>query len=125
MNETNTTPFSAGKLVFGLILVAVGVLAFVDAIDVWEPWELWRYWPVLLIILGISKEIDVLRMRKGDDGFFLIAVGVWMLAATQGFLGLDYVTAFPLALAVAGLGIILHALIGIEEKSGTRKEQQS
>ena len=123
MNDITSTPtpFSAGRLVFGLILFAIGVLAFVDAIDLWEPRDLWRYWPVLLIVLGVSKEIEVLRTRKGDNGFVLIAIGVWMLAATQEFLGLDYVTAFPLGLAVAGLGIILHALIGIDGK----KEQHS
>jgi hypothetical protein len=123
-NNTSTAPFSAGRLVFGIALFAVGILAFVDAIDLWEPRELWRYWPVILIVLGVSKEIDVLRTRKGDNGFVLIAIGVWMLAATQEFLGLDYVTAFPLGLAVAGLGVILHALIGIEG-NGKRKEQQS
>ena len=113
---------SAGKLVFGIILFAIGVLAFVDAIDLWEPRELWRYWPVILIVIGISNEIDTLRARRGDGGYILVAVGVWMFAATQELLGLDYVTAFPLGIAVAGLGVILHALVGVEEE---KKEKQS
>lgn len=127
MNDiTTTTPAAeeparvpAARLVFGIVLFAIGVLAFVDAIDLWEVREVWRYWPVLLIVLGISKEIDVFRTRKGDNGVVLIAIGVWMLAATQKFLGLDYASAFPIGIAVAGMGIILHALAGV----GGREKQ--
>jgi hypothetical protein len=112
---------SAGRLVFGVVLVAIGVLAFFDAIDLWETRELWRYWPVILIVIGLSNEYDALRTRQGDGGYILLAVGVWMLAGSQEFLGLDYRSAFPLGIAVAGLGMILHALLGI----GGKKEKQS
>ena len=128
MNDVTTSSgeaparLSAGKLVFGIVLFAVGVLAFFDAIDLLEVRELWRWWPLILIVLGVSNEIDALRTRRGDGGYWLIAVGVWMLAATQEFLDLDYVTAFPLGIAVVGLGIILHALLGVE---ANKKEKQS
>jgi len=116
----------AGRLVFGVVLVAIGVLAFFDAIDLWETRELWRYWPVILIVIGLSNELDALRTRQGDGGYILVAVGVWMLAGSQEFLGLDYRSAFPLGIAVAGLGMILHALLGIGGKSAAaKKEQQS
>ena len=125
MNDTITTPthVPVRRLVFGIILFAIGVLAFVDAIDLWEPRELWRYWPLILIVIGVTNEADTLRTRRGDGGggYILVAAGVWMLAATQEFLGLDYFTAFPLGIAVAGLGVILHALVGVESK----KEKQS
>lgn len=128
MNDMQTTTgaqpeprISAGKLVFGIALLAVGILTFVDAIDVLDVREIWRYWPVILIVLGVSNEIDTIRTRKGDGGYILIAIGVWMLAATQGFLGLTYRSAFPLGVVVAGLGIIFHALLGVEGK----KEKKS
>jgi hypothetical protein len=128
MNDITTRPaaeesarISAGRLVFGIVLFGIGVLAFVDAIDLWEPRELWRWWPVFLIVIGLSNEFDTLRTRRGDGGYILIAVGVWLLAGSQEFLGLSYATAFPLGIAVAGLGMILHALLGVQ--SGDKEKQ--
>ena len=128
MNDIITRPateeparISAGRLVFGIVLFAIGVLAFVDAIDLWEPRELWRWWPLFLIVIGLSNEYDTLRTRRGEGGYVLIAVGVWLLAGSQEFLGLSYATAFPLGIAVAGLGMILHALLGV--RSGDKEKQ--
>ena len=116
---------SVGKLVFGIVLVAAGVLAFVDAIDLWDSREIWRYWPVVLIAVGVSNEIDTLRTRRGGGGgFVLVAVGVWMLASTQAFWGLTFKTAFPLAISVVGLGMILHALLGVKDEQ-EKEEKES
>jgi hypothetical protein len=119
--EQPESSISAGKLVFGIALLVIGVLTFFDAIDVWEWREIWRYWPVILIVLGVSNEVDAIRTRRGGGGYILIAVGVWMLAGSQEFLGLDYRRAFPLGVVVAGIGVILHALLGVEAK----KEKKS
>lgn len=119
--EQPESRISAGKLVFGIALLVIGVLTFFDAIDLWEWREIWRYWPVILIVLGVSNEVDAIRTRRGGGGYILIAVGVWMLAGSQEFLGLDYRSAFPLGVVVAGIGVILHALLGVEQK----KEKKS
>ena len=123
MNDIQTTTgeppesrISAGKLVFGIALLAVGILLFVDAIDLWEPREIWRLWPVFLIVIGIGSEIDTLRTRKGDGGFVLIAIGVWMLAGSLELFDLSYRSAFPLGVVVFGLGLITHALLGVQKK---------
>ena len=116
MNEqTQANGFSAGKLAAGMALVAVGIVGIVQAR------ELWRYWPLLLIFIGLGQEADALRTRRGDGGFFLIAVGVWMLCGSLRLFGLDYGDAFPMAITMAGLGLVLHALLGIEG-SNSQKE---
>jgi hypothetical protein len=102
---------SAGKLVIGLILLAVGVVTFLDGIDVFHSGELWNYWPVILIAIGLANEIDAIRMRRRDGSYILLAVGVWLFVGNFELFGLSYVDAFPLGIVVVGLGIILHALI--------------
>lgn len=118
--DTNTQParIPAGKLLTGIALLAVGILAFTHAIDFddWYPEEIWRLWPVILIVIGIGSEIDTLRTRKGDGGFVLIAIGVWMLAGSLELFDLSYRSAFPLGVVVFGLGLITHALLGVQKK---------
>ena len=112
-----------GKLVWGLALLTVGILGFLDAIDLYEVRGLWRYWPVLLIVLGVGSEADALAHRRSGGGYMLIAVGVWLLAGTHHFLGLTHRSAFPLGVAVAGLGVIVHALIDAPQQP--KKENES
>jgi hypothetical protein len=114
---TNTTEpqggIAAGKLVFGLILLAIGILTFADFTHVIDYSEIWRYWPVLLILAGIGHEIDALRERRSGGGFVLMAIGTWLLVSQNRIFGLHYRSALPLALTVAGLGMVVHAIIDI------------
>lgn len=112
-DTTPTQPLPTQKLAFGLVLIAVGGLAFVDAVDLfdWDPRSLWRLWPLLLIALGAASEFDALRARRSDGGSFLIGVGVWMLIATQGYFDLGFRSAFPLAVVIVGLFLVIHAVV--------------
>jgi hypothetical protein len=102
---------NAGKLTLGLVLLTVGILASLDTLDIWEAGRIWDYWPVLLIILGISREIDGFRRHTRESGYALIAVGVWMLFGTQHYFDLSIRRAFPIGMVVFGLGVLVHALI--------------
>ncbi len=106
---------STGQLVFGLALIALGLASFLDSIDLVEIGRVGRYWPLILILIGVTSEIDALQSRKGGGGYFLIAIGVWFLAGRELF-GLSYRTAFPLAVVVVGAGLTLHALFDLPAK---------
>ncbi|MDP9192553.1 MAG: DUF5668 domain-containing protein [Acidobacteriota bacterium] len=100
-----------GKLAVGIVLLLVGLLSFTDYMEMFEFREIWRFWPVFLIFIGVSSEIDSLRQRTSGGGYIVAAIGVWMLVANHHFFGLNHRTAFPLGIAVVGLGVILHALV--------------
>ena len=102
-----------GKLAFGIVLLLVGILGFTDYLDVLDVRDIVRFWPALLIFIGVSSEIDALRQRQSGGGYIVAAIGVWLLFATQHFFGLTHRTAMPLGIAVAGLGVILHALVDL------------
>ena len=105
-----------GRLTVGIVLLVLGIVGFTDAIDLWEPRELLRFWPVALIVIGVASEADAIRERRSGGGFILIAVGVWMLAATQHLFGLRFGSAMPLGVVIAGLGLVLHAIVDVPRK---------
>ena len=122
--EETPKHFSSQKLVFGIVLIVIGALAFMDAVDLWNPRVLWRLWPVVLILLGLASEVDALRERRSDGGSILIGIGVWFLAATQDIFGLTHRTAFPLAVVVVGLFTTLHAIVDKPEPAKKEKTHE-
>jgi hypothetical protein len=113
MDNTTSTDnrIPMGKLAVGIVLLLVGLLSFTDYMEMFDLREIWRFWPVFLIFIGVSSEIDSLRQRTSGVGYIVAAIGVWMLVANHHFFGLNHRTAFPLGIAVVGVGVILHALV--------------
>lgn len=123
--DTTQPSLHAGKLAFGLVLVAVGVALFLDAIDIMEIGMWWMYWPVTLIAIGIANAFEAIRRRQGDGSWFLIGIGVWMLAGSLEVFDLSYGSAFPLAVICVGFGAVLHAIIDVPQpKKENEHEQQ-
>ncbi len=79
MDTTQPTTLPIGKLVVGLVLLAVGLALFLDAVDIVEVGMWWMYWPVILIAIGLANAYDAIRRRQGDGSWFLIGIGIWML----------------------------------------------
>lgn len=123
---SNGKKISAGKLVVGLVLLVVGVATFLETVDLWDSGSLWSYWPLILIAIGTANEIDAIRRRKSGGSYILLGIGVWMLAGSFGLFGLSFGEAMPLAIVVAGLGVLLHAIIDVPtpEKENNHERQQ-
>jgi hypothetical protein len=124
--SSNGKKISAGKLVVGLVLLVVGVASFLQSADLWDSRSLWSYWPLILIAIGAANETDAIRRRKSDGSYVLLGIGVWMLAGSFGLFGLSWSEAFPLAIVVAGLGVLLHAIIDVPtpEKENNHEQQR-
>ena len=114
----------ANKLIFGLLLIAVGTLAFLGSIDVIPVHHIGRYWPLILIAIGVGGELEAIHKRKGDGSFILLAVGCWMLAGTFHLFDLSIRGAMPIGVVVAGVFVILHALIDRPAVSAANQSQE-
>lgn len=120
--EQNEQKLPVAKLVWGLVLLTLGVLTLLETTDLWDSGPIWTWWPLFLIVIGAAGEIDALRARKSDSSFIALAIGVWMLAGSRELFGLSYHSGMPLALVVAGLFIVIHAVI--DRRDTVKKENE-
>ena len=55
-----------GTFVAGIVFTFIGVVALLDALDVWEL-RPFRLWPILLIAVGVAVIAGARTPEEGDD----------------------------------------------------------
>lgn len=102
-------------LVLGGLLIALGVIVLLENLGViylGSLWELWRWWPLILVFLGLSKFFAPGDFRERRSGFWLMAIGVWLLISFFRVFGLGFSESWPLLLVAAGISAIWQSTSG-------------
>jgi predicted membrane protein len=100
------------QLVMGLFIIALGMLFFLDRLDILEARAYLRYWPVVLIAVGIAQ---LPRARSGiglATSLFWIIVGGWLLLGNLRLITLTFRDAWPALLIVVGGLLVWQAVSG-------------
>jgi predicted membrane protein len=122
--RTAPTPVTP-QLVFGLFVMALGVVLGLDSLGIADAGYIIRFWPVGLVMLG------VMIASRGESharfwGFFWVIVGSWLLLRSLGIVRVGFWQLFwPMVLVWIGGSLILKQLqqsghVRIENKSGDR-----
>jgi hypothetical protein len=102
-------PPTAG-IIFAVLMIAAGVLLFLDNLGFYHVYNIWRLWPVALIAVGISKMFE----SRGTGGLvwscLVTAAGVIFLLDNLGVWHVSWNLIWPLALVGAGLSMLFHAM---------------
>lgn len=100
-----------GRLLWGLVLIAIGGALLLDRFALADTEDWWRYWPLIVIALGVAKLIDARSLRGRGSGLWLIGLGGWMLVSSLGLFGFGWHNSWPLLLILVGLSVILRAVV--------------
>ncbi|MGH7741318.1 MAG: LiaF transmembrane domain-containing protein [Candidatus Eiseniibacteriota bacterium] len=103
---SETTNHSAFRLVFGLGLVAAGILFTLANLGLIDSDVLSQYWPTLIILYGLLRMIGVGCQRSWLTGLMIALFGAWWLLHNLGLLPFDIWQMWPLLLIFVGLGIM-------------------
>src|SRR4051794_39332933 len=91
------------QAVFGLMVIAIGVLFTLDNLDVIDAREYLQYWPVGLVAIGVLKLYHASRGGQGwVGGLFFVSIGAWMLIERIVYFRIDAREVMPLFLVFLG-----------------------
>ena len=114
----------SASLIFGLAIVAIGVLFLLDNFGV-PVGNVWGYWPVILIAIGLAKLVDSKEAAGRSGGAIILLVGLVFMADK---IHLPFLRdrnlwdLWPVAIIVVGFMMLWGALEGksISGVAGTR-----
>ncbi len=107
----NDSGFAAVRLVFGLLILSVGVLFLLGNMEILNPNHYLRLWPALLIVLGLLQFIRPHRRTGYILGSILVIVGSVMLLNRLYIIHVSFRDYWPLILIVVGVMMVLNHAI--------------
>ena len=99
------------QLVWGIIIIVVGLAILAQRMDVAEIGELWTWWPLLFVVVGIIKMVPPTTPSLIVDGCYYIAFAALFYIVSWGLWGLNYFNFWPLLLIVWGAGLVLRSIV--------------
>ncbi|MFK3741302.1 LiaF transmembrane domain-containing protein [Massilia sp. TN1-12] len=91
------------QVLWGLLLVGLGVAFLLDQLGKLEISELWHYAPLLLVVVGINQTIGYPSAREFSNGLWTVFIGLWLFAVFEGLWGLTFGNSWPLFIIITGI----------------------
>lgn len=99
-----------GSALFGLILIAIGVLSIASSLGYMNFWDMFsQYWPVIIILLGLKAIVE--ERSNTFFGLILTGIGSMLLVDNLGYYiipGLDFhELIIPFIVIIIGINFML------------------
>lgn len=78
MNTQERTPIFSPRLVFGLAVLAFGLILLADSLRWYDAWHLLTWWPLVLAAFGLARLVQ--------DGPLSLRGHVWLIFSVAGFI---------------------------------------
>ena len=108
--RTDRSGIALSRVVFGLVVVAIGVLFTLDNLGLMHAGEVLRFWPVAFIAIGVTCFVDSCRGGRYLAGSIWIFAGVWLLLEEFDYVHIRLWDFWPLLLVIIGASILWRAL---------------
>lgn len=100
------------RLVFGLVVIIIGVLFTLENFDVLDAGDYLRFWPLALIAFGFVQALQPSSRSARAVGVILAVVGVWLLLGELGLIDWSLWDLWPVILILVGASLVWRALGG-------------
>jgi predicted membrane protein len=106
-------PILATQLVFGLGIVALGVLFTLDNLDILNARDYLPFWPIVLLAAGLANLSSARDGGSRTVGGLLTFIGAWLLLSHFGWWHLRFRDLWPLILVLWGALIVWRGWHGV------------
>jgi predicted membrane protein len=97
---------SKQRIVFGSVIIGIGILAFLDKLNLFQIGHFFQFWPTVFIVAGLLKITKAKTISRALTGLGLISFGIILMLTHMGVIHLGWHDLWPLILIFVGLSII-------------------
>jgi hypothetical protein len=98
------------QVLWGLLLVGLGVAFLLDQMNIVDITDFWRYAPLLLVVAGINQTIGYPSAGEFSKGLWNVLIGLWLFAVLQGLFGLTFANSWPLFIIISGITMAIRPI---------------
>ncbi len=100
------------RLVFGLVIIVIGVLFTLENFELLDASNYLRFWPLVLVAFGLVQALQPSSRSARAVGVILIVVGVWLFLGELGLIDWSLWDLWPVILILIGASLVWRALGG-------------
>ena len=101
-----------GRLVFGAVLVTLGILWTLDNLGLTDASEFVRWWPALVMGYGLLRLTGLDGTRRVVSGALFVLAGGWMLAHSLGYAHVSIFRLWPVFMIFIGATLVWRSMRG-------------
>lgn len=101
-----------GRLLFGILLVALGALWTLDNLGIADADQVLRWWPALLLAYGFVRVTGLDGTRRVVGGVLFMLAGGWMLARELGLVHISIFQLWPVFMILIGASLVWRSMRG-------------
>ena len=101
---------NTSRLVFGLVVILLGVLFTLDKLEYLDVGDYWAYWPVLLIAVGLGRLLQPRGSHRRSSGMVWITIGTVILLVNLDVIPHRVWHYWPVLLVLVGVSMVWRAI---------------
>ena len=94
------------KVFFGLAVIAVGIIMFLDNMGLGLDVNLFDFWPLILVAIGLNQVVQPKEARQSFSGWIFIGIGALFLLDNLGYIYFNFGDLWPVILILIGISIL-------------------